>query len=1216
MDPQLYHQVLLAIQVNHSHVAGQSERTAAYAFIEEFKNRDDCALYAVAIFKAPTASAVDVNGVPTANDATLSPIEVHTRQHFALHVLEHYVLTHWSRLPVADQLHLRSELMVMLLQTVPSSEDPVFIKEKKVALIAQIAKRQFPQRWPDFLTDILQVWQVGTPSQIELLLMILRSLAEDCVSSSFNSTIPPARRKDILQGLNACLPQLFPVIYSELEKQYAAYQSDVASRTSSKRLIGAALEMLKEFLDWMPLDKPVEPSTNLIMVAILLLGDEEFRVAAAECLDVYVSRSFGKENRRIMVQTITQIIEKVSTLDLQTLEPDLEANLVFHKKVNDILVTWGTTQLDVFLQDVGPQEMGLLMSVLQNLCRLFAHPSLIVAETQIVFWLNALKNKAVLQHPDIAAVVARLREISFEKYFKLGSPDRDEDTPAVECSRVEYDDHHEYMAFFGNFRGRLYALIRVLVQLDANTILKMLHERLPFVLTQHSAGSDHLSPRGLCSELSTAFLYHEGITSLIDCVVKQLPNEAIENPENRQILQAILNQILSYSSQDPLLKYRQLFVLAAFPKYYVLDGAILTSVFETLFVSIDFALPGEDVHGHMSNETMNVRRRALASLVAICQAIPAHILPVLPVLVSKVQELFAGDRVLDSEGVLLYEMLVLVSNSMQNADERAQFLQQIAQDPISLWTSAEMTNLVGSAENVVGAIETAESNPEVRKMLAKIVKTLTTIYAIAKRATVSNGIEPFAPSWPQILPNVVALIRTLHSLQQPVLKDAIMKTSTACWLLSVSVDEIAQLLGGKHQLEEEEVAKLPAASKWSKWHKNIRDVSYHIMGTAAYQPSVYASGQMAAYLQSGILSDLDAMDHRHMKNALASVFLPFLKSCPKELYPSLLEPVLSTLLTHLGQRFATSFVKPEAGQKSPKTPWTALVVGVEDAKRDVAQEKMLMDLTRQVMEFLESAIDAKTVVGADTDTPKHVTQPEDEYLRDYILLQSPTLPFLVGAILVQIVSWKDTMSCRKATILADKLVNMLHMGTQFHVMLGRDIFLASLQALLQEDAGHVKEDGLKWELINLVRNIYCRLTLGLVPVEECKGIDPCNQPQRPVSMLCSAPREILLSLPDVTALSIDGLEGYLREKHSVKSQKNSFKEFLEVPMLALKREQALASASSSPVAASLLLSGRRSSKQIEDLPERLVIPMKEQEAAWKLHETQNTSLDAQSLFSS
>lgn len=1216
MDEQLFQRVLLAVEVSHSPQAPAAERQAAYAFCEAFKTRADCALYSVAIFKNPA-----LDGAP------IAPLQRHTRQHFALHVLEHYVLTKWSARPAEEQAGLRTELVDLLLRSggdAPQDDEPVFIREKKVALIAAIAKRAFPQRWPDFLPELLQIWQSGSPRQVELVLMILRSLAEDCVSSNFNTSIPPARRKDILQGLNACLPQLFPVVYQELEKQYAQYQSPVASaieKHSSKRLLHAALQMLKEFLDWLPIDTPVSPATNFIYVAVLLLGDCEFRFAAAECLEVYMSRSFGKEHRKIMLQSTSLIVEKVSSLDLEDVASDLEANLRFHKKVNDILVTWGVNQLDTFLlQDPSPQqqqqEMALLHAILQNLCRLFAHPSLIAAEAQIVLWLTVLKNKTILKQGDafLGEILAKLRQVSFEKYFKLGSPDRDDDGDSVVCqvSGEEFDDHHEYMAFFGNFRGRLYALIRVLVHLNPTIALQMLLERATFVFAQYTAGTDHLSAdRGLCTELSTAFLYHEGITSLIDCVVKQLPQSALENPANRQLLHALLEHILAFGSGDPLLKFRQMFVLSAFAKYYALDGDVLTNVFEILFGNINFLLPGEDVQSQMNADTIAVRRRALASLVSICQAIPAHILPVLPVLCTKVQELFAADLVLDSEGVLLYEMLVLVSNSMANANERVQFVQQIVQEPLSRWTAPDMTALLSSPENIVSAIETAESNPETRKLLFKVVKTLTTLYGIAKRA----GSEAFDMAWTLLLPNLMALMRSLHALYEPAIKDAILKTSSACWLMSLSVDELAQLLGGKHQLEEEEIAKLPAVSKWSKWHKNVRDVTYHVAGLALGQKSFYSNPQATVFFQNSILSNTEVMEHRHFKNELAYVFLPFLKTCPPELYPSLLDPVLSMIFSHLVQRFSSCFVKASAlpdandiANKTKKTPWSALIVGVEEVKRDVAQEKMLMDLARQVMEFLELAIDAKTVVGGDTDNPKHVMNPEDEYQRDFILLQSTTLPFSIGAVLVQVLSWKDTLSCRKAALLGEKLVNMLHSDPRFNAMLGRDMFSALLEALLHEHVGHVKEDGLKWELINLARNIYCRLSLGLIPVEECKGIDPANQPLRPASSLCMLPREILLSLPDATPQQVETLDTIMREKHSMKTQKNAFKEFLEVPMLAIRQAKALASGASSPLAVD------GSAKQIQNLPEKLVIQSKEYAAAAKLHETQNADIDASALF--
>ncbi|CAI5742575.1 unnamed protein product [Hyaloperonospora brassicae] len=1217
-DAQLYEQMLLALHVSHSPQSSPGDRTAAYAFCETFKRRPDCALYAMALYRNP---------------GTLDRTERARRQHFALHVLEHHVLTQWDALSLAKQKEVRVELVELLLGAplplaVAGSadvDDPVYVREKKVALLAEIVKRQFPQRWPALLHELLAKWQSGASARVELMLLLLRSLAEDCVSSSFNTSIPPTRRNEILQGLHAGLPELLPRVYHELVQQYTVYKSLTATdeqRKTSQRLIHAVLGLLREFLEWIPLDRPVEPSTNFIFVAVMLLEDLEFRLASAECLEVYMTRTFGRENRAVMLQSIGQIIEKVETLDLTTLEPEVEANLRFHKKVNDVLVAWGTCQLEVLLlveDGRGEPEMALLRLILKNLCKLFAHPSLILTETQILLWLTVLKNRTILKQGEalLADILEQLRQVSFDKYFKLGSPERESPGSyviACVCSREEFDDHDEYIAFYGNFRGRLYALIRVLVQLDPTVALRSLHDRLAIVLTQYATGTDHLDvDRGYCTDLSTTYLYHEGISSLIDCIVKQLPPNAMQNPANYQILQRILQSILSFDTPDPLLKYRQLLVLASFAKYYVLDGSMLTVVFEKLFANIDFVMSGEDVHGKMSSGTMNVRRRALSSLVTICQAIPAHILPVLPVLCTKARELFAAGRVTDTEGVMLYEMLVLVSNSMENRDERVQFVQQIVQDPLTQWTSAEMTDLVSSPQSIGTAIEAATNDDKTKKQLRMIIKTLTTLYGIAKRSgamslpRTAEGAGAFDGAWPHLLPNLLALVRSLHGLQEPVVKEVVLKTTTACWLLSVSLDEVAQLLGGKIHLEDEMIMKLPAASRWSKWHKNARDISYHLMGVAVAQHSFYQNPQAASALQSSMLSNLDLMEHRHLKGALAYVYLPFLKNCPRELYPSLLNSVLAALFDHFAQRAALIFQHPANG------PWNALIIGIDSAKQEIAQEKMVMELTREFVDFVEYAIDPKTVVGTDTDNPKHITSPEDALLRDYILTQSPSLPFSIGAILIQVICWKDTLSCRKAVALGDKLVNALHADAKYHALLGRGIFSAALQGILTEHVGHVKEDGLKWEIINLVRNIYCRLALGLTPVEECKGIDPCNQPLRPASSLCAAPREILLSLPDVEPAQVDALDALMREKHSTKTQKNAFKELLEMPILAFRRDQALAAGSTSPLAG-VPGTSNESVKRILDLPEKLVIPSKDVKAHAKWQRAQNTNLDTHSLF--
>ncbi|KAI9916369.1 hypothetical protein PsorP6_018018 [Peronosclerospora sorghi] len=81
---------------------------------------------------------------------------------------------------------------------------------------------------------------------------------------------------------------------------------------------------------------------------------------------------------------------------------------------------------------------------------------------------------------------------------------------------------------------------------------------------------------------------------------------------------------------------------------------------------------------------------------------------------------------------------------------------------------------------------------------------------------------------------------------------------------------------------------------------------------------------------------------------------------------------------------------------------------------------------------------------------------------------------------------------------------------------------------------------------------------------------------------------------------------------TIKTQKNAFKELLEIPRLAIRR-QALTAGATLPVSGLLALSPP-SMKQILDLPEKLLLPTKELEAPSAWQEAPTVTLNMHSLF--
>ncbi|KAI9905730.1 hypothetical protein PsorP6_013870 [Peronosclerospora sorghi] len=144
-----------------------------------------------------------------------------------------------------------------------------------------------------------------------------------------------------------------------------------------------------------------------------------------------------------MMQSIEQILEKVDTLDLTTLEPDLSASMCFHKKINDLLIAWGTCQLYALLIETpSEQDMAFLGGISRNLCKLLAHPSIIASEAQIVLWLSVLKNEMIIQRgkPFITDILEQLRQITYGVHIGLLRIELVLDRCFLNSQRVDHTD--------------------------------------------------------------------------------------------------------------------------------------------------------------------------------------------------------------------------------------------------------------------------------------------------------------------------------------------------------------------------------------------------------------------------------------------------------------------------------------------------------------------------------------------------------------------------------------------------------------------------------------------------------------------------------------------------------------------------------------------------------------------------------------------------------
>jgi hypothetical protein len=108
--------------------------------------------------------------------------------------------------------------------------------------------------------------------------------------------------------------------------------------------------------------------------------------------------------------------------------------------------------------------------------------------------------------------------------------------------------------------------------------------------------------------------------------------------------------------------------------------------------------------------------------------------------------------------------------------------------------------------------------------------------------------------------------------------------------------------------------------------------------------------------------------------------------------------------------------------------------------------------------------------------------------------------------------------------------------------------------------------GIEWDLINLIRDIYCRLVLGQVlqPGGQGPGLQQPEDPRAPnqyeqakcanlplqgggvLTTPSNHPRQLLASLPGVGEMAVSNFEDDMRKKRSAKDQKDFLRDLLRI----------------------------------------------------------------------
>jgi len=214
----------------------------------------------------------------------------------------------------------------------------------------------------------------------------------------------------------------------------------------------------------------------------------------------------------------------------------------------------------------------------------------------------------------------------------------------------------------------------------------------------------------------------------------------------------------------------------------------------------------------------------------------------------------------------------------------------------------------------------------------------------------------------------------------------------------------------------------------------------------------------------------------------------------------------------------------------------------------------------------------KTKKHYDPQVAKHIESihiNRIDSLQRFMLVENETIAKALIDTTIDCLTFPDAHTCRRAAKICHRIIEHTAHLEKYTSILGERMFVNCVKNVVFEPKWMC---GSEWDVIALIRDIYCRLVLGqaLLPLgqgpgQECQFDQSTNrfQPHRNthlpregggvLSSPSNLPRNVLMKIESIGVTDIQDLENRLRKKRSAKDQKDAFRDLLNKGAKAMKK---------------------------------------------------------------
>ncbi|KAK7397264.1 hypothetical protein VNO78_18431 [Psophocarpus tetragonolobus] len=1092
----------------------------------------------------------------------------------AFKMLQHLVRLRWEELGPAEHKNF-ANLSIDLMSEIADPCENWALKSQAAALVAEVVRREGLNLWQEMLPSLISLSNKG-PIEAELVAMMLRWLPEDI--TVHNEDLEGDRRRQLLRGLTQSLPETLPLLYTLLERHFTAAlneagrkQMDIAKQHAAT--VTATLNAVNAYAEWAPLSDFAK--SGIIHGCGVLLSTPDFRLHASEFFKLISPRKRPIDaSCSEFDQAMSGIFQTLMNVSREFLYRSGsgpgsidEREYEFAEYICESMVSLGSYNLQSIAGD-----SNILPLYLEQMLGFFQHFKFAIHFQSIHFWLVLMRDlmskpkNSIHSAADSSAVSSttsgevengRKKTLSFVSDVFCGAI-LDTSFPrmlrrekilhetAISLGVLElWSDDFEGKGTFSQYRSRLLELIRFVSSYKPLIAATKVSEKIDTIIKGLLISTTPTQDLAVMESMQLA------LENVVNAVFDGSSDSTKANDEVQFALhrtfEGLLQQFISLKWTEPALVevlVRYLDAMGPFLKHFPdAVGSVINKLFE-LLTSLPLVIKDTSMHS-----ARHARLQTCTSFIRIAKAADKSILPHMKDIADTMGCLQREGRLLQGEHNLLGEAFLVMASSA--GIQQQQDVLRWLLEPLSLqWTQLEWQDKYLSGPH--GLVQLCSEAP----VMWSIFHTLTFFERALKRSGLkkanwnsensstpnSTPLNPMASHISWMVTPLLKLLRCIHCLWSPSVSQALPGEIRAAMVMS-DVERFSLLGGGNSKLSKgsstvTDGSKVdnnkgyaePHESDIRNWFKGIRDSGYNVLGLSTTIGDSFFKCLDVHSVAVALMENIQSMEFRHIRQLVHSTLIPLVKNCPLDMWEIWLEKLLHPLLDHAQQALSCSWSTLLRDGRA-KIPDAHGILSGSDLKVEVMEETILRDLTREMCSLLSAIASPPLNTGIPSmEQSGHVSRLDMSSLKSLdtvasssmvgFLLKREGLALPTLRICLEAFTWTDGEAVTKISSYCSVLVVLAIVTNHAELIeyVSRDLFSSIIQGLALESNAIISAD-----LVGICREIFVYL---------------CDRHP--------APRQVLMSLPNITPHDLVAFEESLTKTSSPKEQKQHMRSLLQL----------------------------------------------------------------------